>query len=187
RWTYSGVRPLYDDGATAAQEATRDYIFKEDGAARAGEAVLVNIFGGKITTYRELAERMMEKIEDTIGRKGRPWTAKAAMPGGDFPVQGFDALVTRMAATYPFVPGQTLRRLCNAYGTRIAMVMGNATKLEQLGEDFGNGLYEVEVRYLMTQEWARTAEDIIWRRSKLGLVMSDDQIAKLETWLATEA
>ncbi|MEM1038750.1 MAG: glycerol-3-phosphate dehydrogenase [Pseudomonadota bacterium] len=187
RWTYSGVRPLYDDGATAAQEATRDYIFREDGAAKAGEAVLVNIFGGKITTYRELAERMMEKIEETIGRKGRPWTAKAAMPGGDFPVQGFDALVTRMAAAYPFVPGQTLRRLCHAYGTRIAMVLGNATKLEQLGEDFGNGLYEVEVRYLMTQEWAQSAEDIIWRRSKLGLVMSADQIARLETWLCAEA
>ncbi|MEO1397310.1 MAG: glycerol-3-phosphate dehydrogenase [Pseudomonadota bacterium] len=186
RWTYSGVRPLYDDGASAAQEATRDYVFRQDGAAGSGDAPLINIFGGKITTYRELSERMMEEVEENIGRKSRPWTAKAPMPGGDFPVQGFDNLVTRMATAYPFVPPETLRRLCNAYGTRITMVLGNANTLEQLGEDFGNGLYEVEVRYLMVQEWAQTADDIIWRRSKLGLVMGDDQISHLQNWLEAE-
>ncbi|MEM8748915.1 MAG: glycerol-3-phosphate dehydrogenase [Pseudomonadota bacterium] len=193
-WTYSGVRPLYDDGASAAQEATRDYVFRQEGGKHSdapGDAVegapLINIFGGKITTYRELAERMMDKIEDNLGQKGRPWTASKPLPGGDFPAQGFDRFVDRTAKQYPFIDRTTLERLCHAYGTRITMVLGAATAMEQLGTDFGAGLTEAEVRYLMTNEWARTAEDIVWRRSKLGLVMSDEQIAALDAWLSEEA
>ncbi len=189
-WTYSGVRPLYDDGASAAQEATRDYIFKQEGGkgsetSQTG-APLINIFGGKITTYRELAERMMDRIEDNLGVKGRPWTERAPLPGGDFPTEGFDALVGKMAAKYPFLEAEHLRRMCHAYGTRISMVLGQASSVDQLGEDFGNGLYEAEVRYLATNEWATNADDIVWRRSKLGLVMSDEQIAALDTWMQAE-
>ncbi|MGI9363984.1 MAG: glycerol-3-phosphate dehydrogenase, partial [Rhizobiaceae bacterium] len=143
-WTYSGVRPLYDDGATAAQEATRDYVFKQD-RGQGNEAPLINIFGGKITTYRVLAEKMMEEVEGLIGRKGRPWTSKAPLPGGDFPTTGFDALVNKAEQTYPFMEKSLLERLCHAYGTRVAMVLGNASSLADLGKDFGCGLYEVEI------------------------------------------
>ncbi len=187
-WTYSGVRPLYDDGASAAQEATRDYVFKQDLAGKdGGTAPLINIFGGKITTYRVLAEKMMDEIEDLIGRKGRPWTAKAALPGGDFPARGFDDLLNKVSARYPFMNSADLERLCHAYGTRMTMVLGNAESVEQLGEDFGCGLFEVEVRYLMLNEWASCADDIIWRRSKLGLVMNDRQIAHLDKWINRES
>ena len=189
-WTYSGVRPLYDDGASAAQEATRDYIFKQEGGKGSDSsetgAPLINIFGGKITTYRELAERMMDKIEGNLGTKGRPWTERAPLPGGDFPTQGFDGLVTKMSALYPFMENATLRRMCHAYGTRLSMVLGTATSIDQLGQDFGAGLLEAEVRYLTTNEWAANADDIVWRRSKLGLVMSDKQIAALDDWMKAE-
>ncbi len=188
-WTYSGVRPLYDDGASAAQEATRDYVFKQEGGSNqdsAEGAPLINIFGGKITTYRELSEKMLEEIADEIGQKGRPWTARVPLPGGDFPVEGFDQLVADMAARYPFVEHTHLERMCHAYGTRITMVLAGATEINQLGIDFGAGLWEAEVRYLMTNEWARTAEDVVWRRSKLGLVMSAEQIAELDRWMASE-
>ena len=183
-WTYSGVRPLYDDGASKAQEATRDYVFKGEGGG--AEAPLINIFGGKITTYRELAGKMMDEIEEALGRKGRPWTERASLPGGDFPVEGFGELLAGVRAKYPFLNPAYAERLCRAYGTRVKMILGNATSPVQLGADFGHGLREVEVRYLMTNEWAQTAEDVVWRRSKLGLVMSDDQIAKLDAWMRTE-
>lgn len=186
-WTYSGVRPLYDDGASAAQEATRDYVFRQDKGGGDHSAPLINIFGGKITTYRVLAEKMMEEVEDLIGSKGKPWTAKAPLPGGDFPAQGFGDLLKMAVARYPFMEVAHLERLCHAYGTRVAMVLGNAESIDQLGEDFGCGLWEVEVRYLMLNEWASCADDIVWRRSKLGLLMDEKQIAALDKWMAKEA
>jgi glycerol-3-phosphate dehydrogenase len=130
---------------------------------------------------------MMEEVEDLIGRKGRPWTAKAPLPGGDFPARGFGKLLQQAKARYPFMQSDHLERLCHAYGTRIAMVLGNANSIDQLGEDFGEGLWEVEIRYLMTNEWASCADDVVWRRSKLGLLMSDQQIAHLDQWMAQEA
>ena len=181
-WTYSGVRPLYDDGASAAQEATRDYIFKTDQKDKS-EAPLINIFGGKITTYRVLAEKMLDEIEDHLGQKGRPWTAKAPLPGGDFPTTGFDDLVTTMGQHYPFLEKDALARMCHAYGTRLSMVLGQAQSIDQLGVDFGAGLYEAEIRYLMTNEWATTADDIVWRRSKLGMLMDEEQIEALDKWM----
>ena len=187
-WTYSGVRPLYDDGATAAQEATRDYVFRQEGGKNSeqGGAPLINIFGGKITTYRELAERMMDEIEENLGKKGRPWTARAPLPGGDFPVQGFKTLVAKTMSRYAFLMPEQAERMCHAYGTKITSVLGNATAVDQLGEDFGQGLYEAEVRYLMTNEWAHSADDVVWRRSKLGLVMNDKQVAALDSWMKKE-
>jgi len=185
-WTYSGVRPLYDDGASAAQEATRDYVFKQDTGDGSG-APLINIFGGKITTYRVLAEKMMDEIEDHFGKRKPEWTADAPLPGGDFPTQGFEKLVTATMQRYPFLDRPLAQRLCHAYGSRVAMVLGQASSLEQLGKDFGCGLSEAEVLYLMTNEWASCADDIVWRRSKLGLVMSDQQIAALDDWINTQA
>ena len=180
-WTYSGVRPLYDDGASMAQEATRDYVLKADGGD--GRAAVVNIFGGKITTYRRLAEAMLEKIEDILGAKGKPWTATAPLPGGEFPAPGFDAEVGRLKRDYPFLDLGLARRLTRLYGTRAKKLLGLAKSPQDLGRNFGADLYEAEVRYLIEQEWALTAEDILWRRTKRGLRLGREQAAALEEFM----
>ncbi len=183
-WTYSGVRPLYDDGASTAQEATRDYVLKAD--APEGKAPLVNIFGGKITTYRRLSEHMLEKIEGFLGRKGKPWTADAALPGGDFPVKGFDQELAKLQAAYPFLAPRHARRLWRLYGTSAYGLLGAAQSIEELGHHFGADLYEAEIRYLVAHEWAITAEDVLWRRTKLGLHCSAEDIMTLEAFMARE-
>jgi glycerol-3-phosphate dehydrogenase len=180
-WTYSGVRPLFDDGASAAQEATRDYVLKSEGGGDV--AALVNIFGGKITTYRRLAESVLEKIDGLIDSKGTPWTRKATLPGGDFPHTGFDALVAQYENDYPFLPSGFAHRLVRQYGTRAADILLGVTKFADLGEDFTVGLTESEVDYLMSEEWAKTADDILWRRTKLGLLMSSSAKARLEEFM----
>jgi glycerol-3-phosphate dehydrogenase len=180
-WTYSGVRPLYDDGASKAQEATRDYVLKADSLD--GRAPLINIFGGKITTYRRLAESMLEKIEGFLGKKGNPWTASAALPGGDFPATGFDAEANRLKGDYPFLDIRLARRLTRLYGTRAKVLLGLAKSLSDLGRHFGADLYEAEVRYLVAYEWAMTAEDILWRRTKRGLKLDKEQATALEEFM----
>jgi glycerol-3-phosphate dehydrogenase len=181
-WTYSGVRPLYDDGASKAQEATRDYVLKVDGGN--GAARMVNVFGGKITTYRRLAESVMEKIEEALGKRAARWTAGATLPGGDFPVTGFERLVADLSAAHPGVSAPLVRRLARAYGTRARDILGTARSDGDLGRDFGAGLREAEVRYLVANEWARTAHDILWRRSKLGLRLGKAEAAALDDHLA---
>ena len=180
-WAYSGVRPLFDDGSTAAQEATRDYVLKLDAPADA--APLLSVFGGKITTYRRLAESALAQLQPFLpavsGRKAG-WTGGEKLPGGDFAVDGFDTQLKKTALRYGFLPEPQLRRLLRAYGTRIDVVLGDARSLADLGRDFGAGLTEVELRYLMRTEWACTAEDVVWRRSKLGLRLSVDQIAAID-------
>ncbi|GLQ06091.1 glycerol-3-phosphate dehydrogenase [Sneathiella chinensis] len=180
-WTYSGVRPLYDDGATKAQEATRDYVLRQDGEP--GEPPLINVFGGKITTYRRLAESMLEKVEAALGKKQAPWTEKSVLPGGDFGTQEFDAVVSALQKDYAFLPEGLAWRLIRSYGTLARDILGDARSLADLGQNFGVGLYEREVRYQMDQEWAVSAADVVWRRSKLGIRMSEDQIAALEDWM----
>jgi len=180
-WTYSAVRPLYDDGASKAQEATRDYVLKAEGGE--GAAPLINAFGGKITTYRRLAESMLEKIESFLGKRGEPWTAKGALPGGDFPATGYEAEVAKLKSSYPFLETRMARRLVRLYGTRARILLGLAKSTADLGQDFGAELYEAEVRYLVEHEWARTAEDILWRRTKRGLHFDREQTAKLEAFL----
>jgi glycerol-3-phosphate dehydrogenase len=143
----------------------------------------INVFGGKITTYRRLAESMLEKIEHLIGKKGKPWTGTAALPGGDFPVQDFDAEVAAVRRAYPFLAQHLAHRLMRLYGTRVRVLLGNAKSMDDLGRNFGAELYEAEVRYLIAHEWARTAEDILWRRTKRGLKMSREEAAGLETFL----
>ena len=166
-WSYSGVRPLYDDGASKAQEATRDYVLKAEGAT--GEPQLINVFGGKITTYRRLAESMLEKIEDVLGKRGKPWTAGAALPGGEFDKQGFEAVLSKFRQDHPFLSEAHARRLIRLYGTRAWHILRGAKSAADLGHVFGADLTEAEVAYLADNEWARAAEDVLWRRTKLGL------------------
>jgi glycerol-3-phosphate dehydrogenase len=181
-WSYSGVRPLYDDGASMAQEATRDYVLRADGAP--GEPQLLNIFGGKITTYRRLAESMLEKIEAVLGARGQPWTASATLPGGDFDKNGFDSLLAKIRRQYPFLSEAHARRLVRLYGTRTETILGKATSMADLGTVFGADLTEAEVRYLMASEWAVEAEDILWRRTKLGLKFDAAGVEALGTFMA---
>jgi glycerol-3-phosphate dehydrogenase len=180
-WSYSGVRPLYDDGKSAAQEATRDYVLEVDGSAE--RAIVVNVFGGKITTYRNLAEEVLGKLKPWLSSMGTTWTRGATLPGGDFPVEGMTALVGRLKGEYPKIPFTLLHRLAHAYGTLSSEVLGDAKDEAGLGQHFGAGLYQCEVEYLMKNEWAQSVEDILWRRTKLGLSMSDQKSADLSTWL----
>jgi glycerol-3-phosphate dehydrogenase len=181
-WTYSGVRPLYNDGASKAQEATRDYVLILD--APDGEPPMLSIFGGKITTYRRLAEAALDKLKDHLPAARQPaWTGGVPLPGGDFPQTGYEALVAGLCADYPFLDPALAARLARAYGTRTRDLVGNARSMRDLGQDFGAGLTEREVLYLMNQEWALTADDVLWRRSKLGLRLTKVQTEALETFM----
>jgi glycerol-3-phosphate dehydrogenase len=180
-WSYSGVRPLYDDGASSATAATRDYVLKVNETAG---APILNVFGGKITTYRRLAESALEKIEQFFPNTGQPWTAGVALPGGDFPVDGVDALTQKLANAYAFLNARWATRLVKAYGLDAFDVLGDATAEADLGHNFGANLTEREVRWLMDNEFAHTAEDIVWRRSKLGLRLTIQEIDALDAWLA---
>lgn len=184
-WTYSGVRPLYDDGASAAQEATRDYVLKVEGSA--AEGAVLNVFGGKLTTSRRLAESVLEKIEHTLGAKGPAWTKQSTLPGGDFGPLSFDAEVRRLGLDYPDLPVPLLRRLMRLYGTKARDLLGAHKSVTSLGTHFGSDLYQAEVDYLVTREWARTAEDVLWRRTKQGLRVSPEDAARLETYLDRKA
>lgn len=181
-WSYSGVRPLYDDAAENASAVTRDYVL--DIADAAGAAPVLSVFGGKITTYRRLAEHALEKLEPYLPQLAPSWTASAPLPGGDFAGVSFDAFRTRFAQAHPFLPPELALRLCRDYGTRAEAIVGGATRLEDLGEHFGAGLTAAEVDYLVAKEWARDADDILWRRSKLGLRLERGAVARLEAHLA---
>jgi len=183
-WTYSGVRPLYEDGASSASAATRDYVLKRDDSRG---APALNIFGGKITTYRRLAESALEIVGQNFPNMGKPWTAGVPLPGGDFPVDGVAALIDQVKTTYPFVGDRWAKRLVRAYGCEVQQVLGDAATAQDLGTDFGATLCAREVTWLMEKEFARTANDVVWRRSKLGLRMTDDQIAALDSWMKTRA
>ena len=175
-WRYAGVRPLLDDGASDAQEATRDYVLSLD--APQGAAPGLSVFGGKITTYRKLAAAALDAIGPHMGVPLSPaWTHASTLPGGDLP-SGLDAFVGGLSERYSSLEPATLRRMAKAYGSRIDRVLDG-----DLGHHFGAGLYECEVRHLMAAEWARTADDVLWRRSKLGLRLDADQVAALERFM----
>jgi glycerol-3-phosphate dehydrogenase len=182
-WTYSGVRPLFNDGASKAQEATRDYVLKVEGTA--AEGAVLNIFGGKITTYRRLAEHVMEKIEDVLGKKTGSWTRGAKLPGGDFAATGFSGQVNKLKSAYPFLTGRQATRYVRLYGSQASALLGQAKSDMQLGAKFGPEMTEAEVRYLMTHEWALTAEDVLWRRTKAGLVTSKDAATALDKFMSS--
>ncbi len=181
-WTYSGVRPLYDDGASAAQEATRDYVLELDSAP--GQPPVLSVFGGKITTYRRLAESALAKIGPhlPVPRAGKVagWTAGAALPGGDFPREGFEALVTDVQRRHAYLSAPLVRRLVRAYGTRVEALLDGATTLGDLGAVYGAGITAAELAYLVRHEFVRTGADVAWRRSKLGLRLGAGEIAKID-------
>ncbi|MFC7703462.1 glycerol-3-phosphate dehydrogenase [Plastorhodobacter daqingensis] len=178
-WTYSGVRPLYDDGARTATAATRDYVLSLDTSG----APLLNVFGGKITTYRRLAEAALHRLKPHFPGISGDWTAHHPLPGGDFPVDGFDDLVAALKADHPFLTPAWARRLARAYGTEAQRLLEGAQDAADLGHDFGATLTERELHWLMQKEWAMTAEDVIWRRSKLGLRLQPDQVAAIDAWM----
>ncbi|MDF1727398.1 MAG: glycerol-3-phosphate dehydrogenase [Sulfitobacter sp.] len=182
-WTYSGVRPLYDDGAKSATAATRDYVLQLD---RSQGAPALNIFGGKITTYRRLAESALAKVGDALPLTHGDWTAGVPLPGGDFPVTGVGDLVARLRALHPFLSDRWALRLVRAYGTDAQDMLAGARQVEDLGEDFGATLTEREVRWLMEYEYVTCAEDLIWRRSKLGLRLSAAQVTRLDDFIAAQ-
>ena len=170
-WTYSGVRPLYDDGARSATAATRDYVLELNTGAG---APVLSVFGGKITTYRKLAEAVLRKLEPHLP-VGDRWTAGVALPGGDFPVDGVADLVAALRASYPFLTEPWAQRLVHAYGTEAVDVLGDAASIADLGRDFGGTLTGRELEWLRDREFAVTADDVLWRRSKLGLRLNSDQ------------
>jgi len=189
-WTYSGVRPLYDDGAKSATAATRDYVLSLDtgagdgaGETGGGEAPLLNVFGGKITTYRRLAESAMAKLVGFFPQAKGPWTAGVPLPGGDFPVDGYDRLVADLARDYPFLTPFWARRLVRAYGTEARTILGDARSEQDLGRAFGATVTEREIVWLMEREYAARAEDVIWRRSKLGLRLSREEADALDAFM----
>jgi glycerol-3-phosphate dehydrogenase len=182
--SYSGIRSLYDDGSDRSSEITRDYMLDldaEDGAP------FLSVFGGKITTYRRLAEQALANLSPFLPAMTGGWTATRPLPGGDIPERDFQAFESEVRGRWPFLPPATALRLAHGYGTRLSMIIGDARSLAQMGEDFGGGLSASEVDYLIEHEWARTAEDIIWRRSKLGLHLKPENIVRLSAYLANKA
>jgi len=174
-WTYSGVRALFDDGAGQAQKVTRDYRLHLD--TRHG-APLLSVFGGKLTTYRVLSAQAVDKI--TGHNKNSGWTKKAPLPGGDIRNGDFATFLTSMLSKYDFLPPEVVERYAHAYGTRIDLLLDGVDNLRAMGRDFGGGLFEKEIFYLLRHEFARTADDILWRRSKLGLHLEKKMVLALE-------
>jgi glycerol-3-phosphate dehydrogenase len=179
--TYSGVRPLYDDGASKAKDATRDYVLTLD--APEGEAPALIVYGGKITTYRRLAEEALEKLSGFLPGAREPWTHNAPLPGGDLAWDGIAAFTATCGARWPFLSETHARRLVRAYGTRIERVLAPGADHTPIA---GGAMTAAELRYLMRHEWAATPEDILWRRSKLGLHLDADAKAELARLMREE-
>jgi len=171
-WSFSGVRALYDDGANKPEDVTRDYELVLD--EKLGAAPLLTIYGGKITTHRKFAESAMEKI-GIFFKTLPPWTAGSSLPGGEFAPDGFYPLVAEMIGKYPFLSEPHARRLVRAYGRRAERILGDAQSMDDLGPCLTGDMTGAELRYLVEHEWAETAEDVLWRRSKLGLKATPDE------------
>ncbi|MFA7496523.1 MAG: glycerol-3-phosphate dehydrogenase C-terminal domain-containing protein, partial [Acidithiobacillus sp.] len=179
--------PLYDDHAANASAVTRDYVLDMEGG-NDGRPPLLSIFGGKITTYRRLAEHALSLLQPALGNPEDPsWTATAPLPGGDIDDGDFTQFVRQLSARYGFLSAHLAYRLARAYGTRAVHILGKATQLQDLGQDFGGGLTQAEVDYLITQEWARNPEDILWRRSKLALHVPAETTKSLAQYLQSPA
>jgi len=181
--TYSGVRPLFDDGKGNPSAVTRDYVFDLD---ETGGAPLLNVFGGKITTFRELAERGLGKLKKFFPTMGKNWTHAAPLPGGDIENADFESFRARIKAEHPWMPRSLRHHYTRLYGTRLSEIVGKASSVEELGRHFGGDLYEAEVRYLVNNEWAMTAEDVLWRRTKHRLRLSGAEQAAFVDWFNAE-
>ena len=180
-WSYSAVRPLFDDGNSDAQSVTRDYQVISEGTGN--QPPLISILGGKITTYRTLAEDVMDKVADFFDPLPSSWTGSRPLPGGSFDHLDFEGELDRLRAHYPFLSERYARRLMRMYGNLGSKILKDAKRYDDLGEFFGGNLYESEVRYLIEHEWARSVEDILWRRTKEGLRLSKSETAKLDQFL----
>ena len=181
-WDYAGVRPLYDDKAVDASAVTRDYKLNVEEYAKG--APFLSVYGGKITTSRKLGEHAMNELKDYYDYKTGDWTETALLPGGDLINSDFELFFTDMHKRYRAMNTDLLRRLCHAYGTRITLLLGDGTTQPELGQHFGAGLYELEANFLINHEWATSADDILWRRSKLGLHMSEGERAAFTDWFS---
>jgi glycerol-3-phosphate dehydrogenase len=183
RWTYSGVRPLLDDAHAEVSKLTREYRLEL--AAMPDGAPMLSVFGGKITTYRRLAQLAVDKLLPLFGGMRSAWTHAAALPGGDLPGGDFERFLHELRRRYSFLDESSAQRLARANGTRIDMVLGNAHGMEDLGEQLGAGLSEAEITYLRDHEWADSAEDVLWRRTKLGLHLSDQERARVAAYMGS--
>ena len=183
-WSYSGVRPLYDDGGVSASTITRDYVFDLD--APSGRAPILSVFGGKLTTYRRLAEHALAELLPHLEVASRPWTRAATLPGGEIPELDLERFAREQVRRFAFAAESMVRRLCRAYGTRIDLVVGGARRLDDLGREVAPQLYEVELEYLRSREWARSAQDVLWRRSKLGLVLDAQATERVDQWFRSQ-
>lgn len=177
--TFSGVRPLFDDGKGNPSAVTRDYVFDLD---ETGGAPLLNVFGGKITTFRELAERGMHKLNGIFPDMGGDWTEKATLPGGEIPNADYESFIETLREAYPWMPRKLVHHYGRLYGARTMDVVGQATGMDGLGRHFGGNLYEAEARYLVAKEWALRPEDILWRRTKHYLHLTEDQRQAFADW-----
>jgi glycerol-3-phosphate dehydrogenase len=185
-WTYSGVRPLYDDGTSDPSAVTRDYVLKLDtsrGGANEPRAPVLSVFGGKLTTYRKLAEAALEELKPFFPLMKPQWTRDSALPGGDLPQGDRDAWVAELARRHPRLPRDLLRALARRHGTRATDVLDRAQTATDLGEDFGAGLTEREIDYVRREEWAVSADDILWRRTKCGLSMTPPQRERVAAYV----
>ena len=182
-WSFAGVRSLADDRAPLPDGAGRDGAMTFD--AEPGKAPLVTVYGGRITTYRRLAEAVLARLEPFFA--GRPrWTRTVPLPGGDFGYGRFNALLADIRQTWPFLAEEHSRRLARAYGSRAGLVLADAKGWSDLGSCFGSDLTAAEVRYLMQHEWAETPDDVLWRRSKLGLAIGSEGREQLARFMTAE-
>lgn len=179
-WTYAGVRPLLEDEENDPSSVTRDYELELD----TQQAPVLSVFGGKITTYRKLAEEAVGRLAPLLGNSSPSWTARSTLPGGDVPVAAWDRFVVSLRDRHSWLPSPLVERYARAYGTRIGHLIADARSLADLGEEVLPQLYWREIEYLCDQEWAQTAEDILWRRTKLGLHLPPDSERRLDSWLS---
>jgi glycerol-3-phosphate dehydrogenase len=187
-WSYSGVRPLLEDAAGNPAAATRDYFLERDAAG----PPLLSVYGGKITTYRRLAEQAVDWLAPALGSQAPSWTAQAVLPGGDLfgdkpdsrGVLEFDRWVAQLERRHPWLPASLALRYARAYGTRTERLLQGCARLEDLGQEVAPGLFEAELRYLVRHEWAARAADVLWRRSKLGLHLSPRHAEQVQAWMA---
>jgi glycerol-3-phosphate dehydrogenase len=182
-WSYAGIRPLVEDGSGRPEAATRGYRFEvaDDG----GRAPILSIYGGKITTYRHLAEGALAELKPWFpGLAGSSWTGEAPLPGGECGIDGVASAKSELVGRCPWFDAGTRDRIFHAYGSLVSAWLGEAQSLAELGQHFGHGLTQAEVDYLVAQEWAESAEDILWRRTKLGLRFTADEAAALQAYVA---
>jgi len=181
-WSFAGVRPLFDDGSTQAKAVSRDYKLFVDGDPPAVPPV-VTVFGGKLTTHRKLAEKVVNRLIPWFPKRGGPWTDTAVLPGGDMPEHDFALYLEGLTQSYAWLPAEHLRGLARRHGSLTPALLEGAGALRDMGRHFGAGLYERELAWFMEKEWARSADDMLWRRTKMGLHLSEDERTAVADWL----